>query len=363
MSQGYPGNYPLGPQLAQVVQATRQELQDVTNRHAAWVRQQVDTKYKELDKRLEEMSKIASALIATRHDGSIEGSGKDGGGGIRRIEDIPGRRVPFTLTVDINIGHDTTSTQQQSVTISQDGPFVAVRRIATFMSQYQFEVRQGTTVAKFAGRSYGRYRPIHSAGDLLDAQSNAPFDASAMMVQGLTQLPGPLVAPLTGEVLTAMPGFPSSMSNFRTMEFDGRIQIINAGSSYPRQKDPVPSVFWSQGVSDPYDLAALDFFERGEVLTIFVQPNHVNNPPVGNVNGDTIWGQAGTYPYLAGQYDQHEGIAYPQGGNPNVGQIQYVTNQPDYLAFGDDDTIQRLPDGILTIGWEGYRIIQPVGPA
>jgi hypothetical protein len=116
-------------------------------------------------------------------------------------------------------------------------------------------------------------------------------------------------------------------------------------------------------VADPYELAALDFFERGEILTLMVQPNHVNNPPAGNVNGDTIWGQAGAYPYLAGQYDQHEGIAYPQGGTPNVGQLQFNTVPDDHIDFGTTDTVQRLPDGILTIGWEGYRIIQPVGPA
>ncbi len=361
MSQQVPGGYNgFQAQLQQAVAAMRAEMAETSNRQAAWVR----TQTKELDRRLDDMAKIAQALIMSRHDGSIEWQGKDGAGGVRRIEDIPGRRVPFTLTVDIPIGHDTTSQQQQSVTISQDGPFVAVRRIATFMSQYQFQVTLGATVSKFAGRSFGRYRTIHSAGDLLDAQANDPFDAASMMVQGLTQLPGPLVAPLAGLVLTAMPGFPSSMSNFRTMEFDGRVEVINAGSSYPRQKDAVPTVFWCQGVSDPYELAALDFFERGEILTVKVQPNHVNNPPVGNVDGDTIWGTGvpGSYPYLSGQYDQHEGIAYPNGpSGANKGQID-ATN-PALLAFGQSDLIQRLPDGILTIGWEGYRIIQPVGPA
>jgi hypothetical protein len=33
------------------------------------------------------------------------------------------------------------------------------------------------------------------------------------------------------------------------------------------------------------------------------------------------------------------------------------------LTVSTTDAVQRLPDGILTIGWEGYRIIQPVGPA
>ena len=43
-----------------------------------------------------------------------------------------------------------------------------------------------------------------------------------------------------------------------------------------------------------------------------------------------------------------------------------------HLDLGDDDplepnllatdAIQRLPDGIITFAWEGYRIIQPIGP-
>jgi hypothetical protein len=357
MSQGTPN---FGPQLNQVVQAVRAELQGVTNQHAAWVRQQIDTKYKDIDARLGDMAKIAQALIVSRHDGSIEWPGKGGDGGIRRIEDIPGRRVPFTMTVDIPIGHDTTSVQQQSVTISQDGPFVAVRRIATFMSQYQYSVTNGAAVAKFAGRSFGRYRPIHSAGDLLDAQSNCVMDSGAMLLNDLSQAVA-LKPPVTNMIMTAFPGYPSSQSNYRSMEFDGRIQVINAGSSYPRQKDAVPSVFWSQNISDPFDLAALDFFERGEIITVMVQPNHVNNPPVGNVNGDTIWGAVGGYPYLAGQYDQHEGIAYPQGTSQALGgQMHYEGGN---IVISTTEQIQRLPDGILTIGWEGYRIQQPVGPA
>ena len=73
---------------------------------------------------------------------------------IQRIENIPGRRVPFDYLVDIPIGPNITSVQQGTITISQEGPFVAVARYATFLSQYQFE-RTDDTGAKttFSGRS------------------------------------------------------------------------------------------------------------------------------------------------------------------------------------------------------------------
>jgi len=61
--------------------------------------------------------------------------------GVVRIEDIPGRRVPFVLLMDIPIGNNTTSIREQSVTISQEGPFVAVKRMATFQSCSNSNIR------------------------------------------------------------------------------------------------------------------------------------------------------------------------------------------------------------------------------
>lgn len=135
------------------------------------------------------------------------------------------------------------------------------------------------------------------------------------------------------------------------MEFDGRIEVINAGSSYPRQNISVPSSMWSPQINAPQELGALDFFERGEIITVKVQPTHVNNPPAGNADGLNIFGITG-WPFLAGQYDPHEGIVTPSG---------FAFIDGSMIRIGTDP-ITRLPDGILTIGWEGYRIIQPVGP-
>lgn len=331
----YPPGYPGGPYdnnwMMQAIQQLRQEYDRKLNEMAGGLRKMTSERMAAADKKLEELGSIARALEVDRT-----------GSGIVRIEDLPGRRVPYDLLVDIPIGNNTTSQREASVTISQDGPFVAVKRFATFQSSLEFQVTdEGGTLARFTGRSFGRYRPIHSAWDIFDANSTASVVTQAYPFQA-----GPPTS------LSAFAELPGSMSTFRSMEFDGRILFENAGSSYPRQNISVPTPFWTTQINSPQDLAALDFFERGEVLTFRVQPNHVNNPPAGNVDGNCIFGAVG-WPFLGGQYDRQEGICTPQAFTFDVeGGIQTLQT----------DSIQRLPDGILTIGFLGYRIQQPVGP-
>lgn len=245
---------------------------------------------------------------------------------IQRIENIPGRRVPFDYLVDIPIGPNVTSVQQGTITISQEGPFVAVARYATFLSQYQFE-RTDNTGAKttFSGRSYGRYRPIHSAWDLNDGQIVSEVSQSV-------PFPG------TGAPHVASP---SNSSPFRSMEGDYRIKFENAGSSYPRSNIEVPSPFWTKAINSPFNLGALDFFERGEVMTFKVLPTHANNASFGNVFG--FGSPNADYPFVDSQWDSVEGVADPNEADVEV------------------DPIVRAPQGVLTIGFHGYRIIQPPG--
>jgi hypothetical protein len=343
---------PFGADPGDPLAGFRSELANVRNEFAtqfnrlAGAQRQVGGQSEQTARRLAEMEQVLAQTQATRNGG---GSAP----GVVRIEDIPGRRVPFDMLIDIPIGANTTSVQQGSVTISQEGPFVAVRRFATFMSALEFQVtdEQAGTVARFAGRSFGRFRPIHSAWDIFDAHNQAET-ATAGFITALAFAGGGGIA-----VPGAIPAFASSASGFRTMEFDGRILVVNAGSSYPRQNQPqgVPSSFWSTQINSPFDLGALDFFERGEVLTVQVSPTHVNNPPFGNVNGPNLFGAPSGWPFLEGQYDTHEGITVPVP--PGV-----LASSEDPFATIPADPISRLPDGILTIGWHGYRIIQPVSP-
>ncbi len=352
--------------LQATAEQLRREFDNKLNRTAGGLRKAMDDKNAHLHKSISELTMIANAVTGERAGASGPGGAmhghRDEGNIVRpgtiRIEDIPGRRVPYTLLVDIAIGNNTTSERQASVTISQEGPFVAVKRMAIFQSAYEAQTTDPTSgdIARFSGRSFGRYRPIASSWDLLDSQHNAVADTATWWASAIAN-PGIAIGdPLPSAVL----GMPSNMSSFRTMEFDGRIDVINAGSSYPRQNISVPSAFWSKSINAPWDLGALDFFERGEVLTLKVQPLHVNNPPVGNVDSscvfpDTANGGTG-WPFIEGQYDAHEGICTP--GAATLGDDTIL--RPNVLAT---DSVQRLPDGILTLGWEGYRIIQPIGPA
>lgn len=245
---------------------------------------------------------------------------------IQRIENIPGRRVPFDFLVDIPIGPNVTSVQQGTITISQEGPFVAVARYATFLSQYQFErTDENNAKTTFSGRSFGRYRPIHSAWDMNDGQ----------VISEVTQA---IPFPGTGAPHVASP---SNSSPFRTMEGDYRILFQNAGSSYPRSNIEVPSPFWTKAINSPFDLGALDFFERGEVLTFKVLPTHANNAAFGNVFG--FGTPSASFPFVDSQWDNVEGVSDPNTDG--------VTTDP----------IVRAPQGVLTIGFHGYRIIQPPG--
>lgn len=245
---------------------------------------------------------------------------------IQRIENIPGRRVPFDYLVDIPIGPNITSVQPGTITISQEGPFVAVARYATFLSQYQFE-RTDANGAKtvFSGRSFGRYRPIHSAWDLNDGQ----------IVSEVSQA---VAFPGTGAPHVVSP---PNASPFRSMEGDYRIKFENAGSSYPRSNIEVPSPFWTKAINEPFDLGALDFFERGEVLTFKVLPTHANNASFGNAFG--FGAPNPLFPFSEAQWDAVEGI-----NDPNTADLT-------------EDPIVRAPQGVLTIGFHGYRIIQPPG--
>lgn len=342
--------------LRRTVAQLQQETQRQMNGTAGALRKRIDDELVRNQEYLSSVAKIAESLTIMRQGpADMERFRRPG---VVRIEDIPGRRIPYTLLVDIQIDANTTSVRQSSVTISQEGPFVAVKRMAIFQSAFEFQFQNPLTdqVGRLAGRSYGRFRPIHSAGDIVDSQHAARSESIAWF---LAASAGP---PPAGTILpTGTLAQPSNMSSFRTMEFDGRIEMVNAGSSFPRQNTPVPSSMWTPHINAPFELGALDFFERGEVLTFLVQPSHVNNPPAGNVDGECIFPAAAAagfngYPFVEGQYDAHEGICTPAG-----------------VAMGDSgddndweptttDPIARLPNGIFTIGFEGFRIVQTVGP-
>ncbi len=246
---------------------------------------------------------------------------------LQYVENIPGRRVPFDQLVSIPIGADLTSEAQGSITINQDGPFVAVSRMAMFLSQYSFQFTDPETGTPtiFNGRSFGRWRPIHSAWDLYDGVNRSE-------VMQAVAAPGAGAPHIIS---------PSNASSWRSMQPDFSIEMRNDGTAYPRSNMYVPSPFWTKQINSPFNLGALDVFERGEVITFRVQPQHPNNPAYGDIQSFT--GPSSAWPFLASQYDAVEGI--------NDVVTEDVTSDP----------VTRLPVGFLIIGLHGYKVIQPPG--
>lgn len=274
---------------------------------------------------LAELTKNSQQLSQTLAQLAMQRTG--GNPSLQYVENIPGRRVPFDLLVNIQVGSDVSSELQGSVTINQDGPFIAVARYAFFLSQYSFQYvdpESGNT-AIFNGRSFGRWRPVHSAWDLNDGIPRSE------VVQAVA-------APGTGAPHIISP---SNASSFRSMQPDFSIRTENEGFAYPRSNAYVPSAAWTKQINSPFGLAALDVFERGEVISYRVQPQHTNNPAYGNVQAFTGSGDA--WPFLASQFDAVEGISDPA--------LPDVTSDP----------VTRLANGILVIGFHGYKIIQPPG--
>jgi hypothetical protein len=319
------------------------------------------------------------------------------------IAQVPGRHIPFDFLVDIPIRDGETDTQQGTLQVTMEGPFVATHRMAVFRSQQTFRV-QGETTAAFNGRSFGRFRPIHSAGDIMDAmrafEQPGTYQPSYLgaVWDGATYVPigNPMGvfnnAGNTGAVNTnplsqpnAPPPFPGNgtplyespiaMAAFRTMEMDATIVVEVQGSNFQRSNIGVPSTFWSKFLTDPWDLPTLDVYEPGESVVVKVTPTHPTNAAFGNIGGlviasntfafSTAVGAAvnnpaenpslpaaggagiglptGGWPFLQGQYDGHEGI----DGRTLLGDTGTTP-----------DRVTRSNDGILTIGFAGFRIVQ-----
>lgn len=298
------------------------------SRDALAAAQQAGSQLQGVRQEMAQLSRNAAELQAAL--GRLQVQRSSGDPGIQRVENIPGRRVPFDYFVDIPIGDNVTSVQQGTITISQEGPFVAVARMAVFLSTYQFQVNTDldnpNAVATFAGRSYGRLRPVHSVWDLNDGMPRT----QVVMAQAMPGTGAPHVIS------------PSNASPFRSMQSDYRIRMLNAGASFPRSNIEIPSSFWVKGQNDPFELGALDVFERGEVMTFQVLPLHPNNPPFGNIAG--FGAPNPNYPFVGSGFDAVEGV-----------------NDPNNADADDTDPVTRVASGILTIGFHGYRIVQPAG--
>ena len=284
------------------------------------------------DQRFQHMQGLMQGLrISGSQGGGDPSPAQVGRPDMLSIEEIPGRRIPYDLTIQIGIPDSQQSPLTGSYPLSMDGPFVAVARYATFISSYTFQVTSEQNNIILTGRTWGRQRMISSVLDLMDAMPG--------WVDGLTsELDGTCDGEIVSPPAPAVTSRPASRSPFRSMTFDGYIEI--SSSTFPRQNQHVPTSLWAPGFNQMVQLPVLDYWEKGETIEFKVEPSHVNNPTAGNIQG-----LLGSMPYLAGQYDGQEGIMYPAW----------------QCTPGQADIIQRRPSGILVVGLLGYKILQPPG--
>jgi hypothetical protein len=300
--------------------AIRQILEQV-NGVAAQSRQ-----LRKLYEQTEKHNQVITGLLQNlqvRGGSSISESDSDR---MQYIDDIPGRRMPFDLLAEIPIDSEIVTAQQQTIPISNAGPFIARGRYISFLSQYRYSVEdpESGVVANFSGRSFGRFRAPHSAADMLDGH-----------LPPVQQFGG--AAPGSGNALWASPVVHSP---FRSMQPDARIRVTCESDGFPRENMGVPSAFWTTNLNSPFPLPAMDFFDRNESINISVTPLHVNNPTAGNL---TALPGVAPYPFLGQQYDHHEGVVDP------------------YTVGVDTDPVTRLPSGIFILGFTGFRIFQAPG--
>lgn len=231
---------------------------------AAYLRQMaekqstVEAQYKALHRRYQQMaSHFEDQSIEMK---KLRNAVKKAAERIRYIEDIPGKRVPYFQTFQINIpGPDTPSVtvagQRLSDTkqVSQDGPFVCTTYLSAFlMKTYSVgpygDEESGRPNDPPAGAEVitpltGRFRPVASSAD--------PF-AGAYIGYGV----GANTIAAAQTVQTFRPGI-----------IDFLFEIADEGVDRLRQNQvPIPSRYLFTEFDRPMYLPVSDFFERGSTI-------------------------------------------------------------------------------------------------
>jgi hypothetical protein len=247
---------------------------------------------------------------------------------IRYIEDIPGKRVPYFMTFEIEIpGPTTPSTtvagQRLSDTkqVSQDGPFMATTYLSAFlMKTYSIgpygDDETGRPSDLAAGAEVitplsGRFRPVASSAD--------PF-AGAYIGYSL----GPVTV-----------GGAQAVQTFRPGIVDFLFEIADEGVDRLRQNQvPIPSRYLFSEFDRPLYLPVSDFFERGS--TIRFSSTLTRELGFAEVN----------YALLPNGFTE---------GNQNP--------PPDPTQAGDIGRVPVSIGGTLYFTMLGYKILQAQSPA
>ncbi len=307
------------------------------------------------------------------------------GMGYQSLDQIVGRQIVYDMLCTIPVNDGQPGPVRNTMYVTPEGPFCAVARYMMFLSTHSVQYTSSSGTSTFYSRSNGRFRPVSSSSDIMDAvrafeqpnQYQPAYLGAVNLEDAAIPVANPLgVNPNSTDVTNMLPNWPGngrpiyaspmSMAAQRTMSFDGLVSIETRASATRRQEQPVPSTFWTSRDGGMVNLPTIDVFEPGEIIDVVVEPTHPNNPAFGNVQNlfyfntgagyddyDSATGEAannpapvGQFPSLAGQFDGHEGT--------DASSLPGSTSETT-------DPASRNASGLLIVGYLGYRILQ--GPS
>ena len=175
---------------------------------------------------------------------------------IRYIEDIPGKRVPYTMNFEVSIPSQANQSnpvgariraQQQ---VSMDGPFVGTMLMGAFRMQTfslgrlpEVNIDLPPIGEEVITPLTGRFRPIASTADAFK---------------------GAYIGPGAGATAT-------DVNTFRPGEIDFLWEYADEGTDRERQNQiPTPSRYLFSENDRPFYLAVSDFFERGSTIAFYL---------------------------------------------------------------------------------------------
>jgi hypothetical protein len=174
---------------------------------------------------------------------------------IRYIEDIPGKRVPYTMNFEVSIPSVANASnpvgariraQQQ---VSMDGPFVGTMLMGAFrMQTFSLGPVEEYPNLPPLGEEVltpltGRFRPVASTADAFQ---------------------GAYIGPGAGAAAT-------DVNTFRPGEIDFLWEYADEGTDRERQNQiPTPSRYLFSENDRPFYLAVSDFFERGSTIAFYL---------------------------------------------------------------------------------------------
>lgn len=179
---------------------------------------------------------------------------------IRYIEDIPGKRIPYTMNFEVslpslaNVANPVGARIRAQQQVSMDGPFVGTMLLGAFRMQ-TFSLGPDsppTNNMPPLGEEVltpltGRFRPIASTGDGFAGAYIGPGTGTPTLIDA------------------------ALVNTYRPGEIDFLWEYADEGTDRDRQNQiPTPSRYLFSENDRPFYLAVSDFFERGSTIAFYI---------------------------------------------------------------------------------------------